>query len=251
MSQKFRFLVEGDSWHCLPKFSSRKGGLPFLVGGANSDISRALTGLGHNVVNLAHWGDTLQDIFDEKAYLTTLEATDAEVFLLCGGGNDLLAGGKIKNDLRLYDPHRRVSDYPKHSFYSTVQQCLDWYEKIFDEVRENPRSRHIPIICHGYAHPIPTLNGHWLGDPMRIMGIEREPLQAEIAKFMIDHYNRELSKLVRQHDMVHYVDLRPVVNASQWHDELHPRREAFEAAARKIVGSARRALRQSGRNRSS
>ncbi|MFZ1814442.1 MAG: hypothetical protein WBO55_19690 [Rhizobiaceae bacterium] len=231
MAKKLVVVCEGDSWHRLPDFPFKYVG----VGGSDFDIERGLKARGHSVHPLAYWGDTIQEIADRKDYLLALTAPAANLFLVDGGGNDLLKRGRLARHIKLYRKDRPIADYPKASFHQLLDKVMDAYKVIFDDVRKH--FPNMPTVCHGYDRPEPRANGEWLSNPMVHMGIVDRDLQKQIAGHLIDLLNERLSRLASKYSKVAHVDLRGVVNG-RWHDELHPRKAGFEDASALIEAQA-------------
>jgi hypothetical protein len=221
-------VVEGDSWERLPDWGPK--GLP-TVGGTNFDLSRALQARGHIIHNLAYWGDTIADIARAGDYVLALRHTKAPFLLLCGGGNDILGEGRLKTYLRLFAPEREPGDYILDTFYSDLRRVILHYVAILDRIAADPAIKNTKVIVHGYDYGRPMRLG-WIGEPMEFVGIgwDRPELQNGIVKILIDALNTELAALAAKRDKVIYVDFRNKVG-NRWHDELHPRREAFDDLA--------------------
>jgi hypothetical protein len=219
-----RIVVEGDSWERLPNFGPKS--LP-IVGGTGYDLSRALTDLGFAVENLAYWGDELADIVRIKDYMAALRQTKAKAFLLGGGGNDLLSGGRMANWVHLYTPGLSAAEHVKLDFHDALSRVMANYWIAMNDVVDAPELKDVHVFVHGYDYARPMKLG-WIGEPLARMGIDEfhEDLQTGIVKVMIDEFNRRLEKLASHYDRVHYVDFRNRVG-DRWHDELHPRKEAF------------------------
>jgi hypothetical protein len=221
-------VMEGDSWERLPEWGPK--GLP-IVGGTNFDLSRALQARGHTIHNLAYWGDTIADIARAGDYLMALRNTRAPFLLLGGGGNDILGGGRLKTYLRLFAPERRPRDYILDTFYTDLRRVILHYVAILDRIAADAAIRNTKVIVHGYDYARPMRLG-WIGEPLEFVGIgwDRPDLQNGIIKILIDALNTELAALAAKRNRVIYVDFRNKVG-NRWHDELHPRKEAFEELA--------------------
>ncbi len=229
-------VMEGDSWERLPNFGAKA--LP-IVGGTGSDLERALTAQGFEVENLAYWGDRLAEIVSKKDYLTALVDTGRKHFLLGGGGNDLLSEGRLAKYIRLYTPGMAAADYLKPLFWSDLARVLSDYDIAINDVAKTPGLDDVHIYVHGYDYARPMKLG-WLGQPFEQMGIDdfHSDLQNAIVKIMIDAFNDGLQALDAKYARVHWVDFRNMVG-NRWHDELHPRREAFTDLAAKMAATIR------------
>lgn len=230
MAKKFKALAEGDSWFHLPN-------LPFplpTIGSSDTDIVRELRKRGHDVSNIAHFGDTLTSIAKERGYIGGLKTRKYDVLLLCGSGNDLLGGGELYQYLRLYRKDRAIKDYFKASFHTKVRQMEFLYRQIIEDALDHSKNRNLKIISHGYDYAIPRPDGFWIGTPMQRQGIEKKKLQKRLVEVMIDDLYKMLKRLkARYPGQFDYANLRNTVNG-RWHDELHPRRKAFKDVARKV-----------------
>ena len=69
-----KVLAEGNSWFNLPDILMPKDAI---------DILRQT----HNVVSVAKWGDTVENMLAQKQYVQKLEAGTFRHFLFSGGGN--------------------------------------------------------------------------------------------------------------------------------------------------------------------
>ncbi|MEJ1157963.1 hypothetical protein [Prosthecomicrobium sp. N25] len=217
-------VIEGDSWERLPNFGAKS--LP-IVGGTGYDLGRGLEDLGYPVENIAYWGDTIAEIWRIKDYRRALRDTGAKHFLLGGGGNDLLGEGRLQTFLRLYEKGRKTEDYFKPGFYKALDDVMDTYKLILHDVYDRPEFRDVTVIVHGYDYAKPMKLG-WIGEPMAMQGIDEyhPKLQDALVKYMIDHFNERLADLRRYWPKLVHVDFRGMVKG-RWHDELHPRKEAF------------------------
>ena len=160
-----------------------------------------------------------------------LKSTKAKLFLLGGGGNDLLQNGNLSKLLELYDQDRPVKKYLKPEFKIALGRVISHYELCMSALKIHRLSR-VLVIVHGYDYAQPMDLG-WLGEPFHHMGIDELPLQSAIVKVLIDAFNTELRKFAKRHNNVIYVNLRNTVG-DRWHDELHPSTEAFTEIAAKI-----------------
>lgn len=232
-------IMEGDSWERLPDFGPKA--LP-IVGGSSWDLARGLGDFGFRVHNLAYWGDRIADIVSCKDYVAGLRQTGARALVLGGGGNDLLADGRLATYLRLYDRDLAVEDYLKPQFKIDLDKVMLDYEIALYDIAGDPDIAGTPVFVHGYDYARPMELG-WLGKPMTLMGIDplKDTLRAGIVKVMIDRFNNRLKRLEAQWDNLHYVDFRSMVG-DRWHDELHPEKAAFEDLAGYMAKKIRRVL---------
>lgn len=176
-------------------------------------------------------GDLLENMANKREYLRALRETGAEILLLSGGGNDLVAGGALASHLEEFDPDLLPEDYLLPSFHALLDDALMHYGRMFEQVQaEFP---HVSILCHGYDYPVPNRD-RWLGKPMERRGIRNRALQKAIAACMMDHFNRRLRRLARTMPNVTYIDCRGVVGDDRWHDGLHPTNAGYRDVAAKF-----------------
>ncbi|MHA7773592.1 hypothetical protein [Roseibium sp. M-1] len=238
MAKTFTALAEGDSWFNLPDFPI---GLP-IVGGTDTDLVRELQKRGHRIDSIAHFGDTLTDIASASDYVTALENTHYDAFLLCGSGNDLLGGGDMWKYLQIYHFDWSAEKHVKRSFEIKLLQMEMIYQEIIELALERSRNKKLRIVSHGYDYAIPQKRGYWLGEPMKRQGIVKAKLQQEIVRIMIDELYSMLNRLSRQYKKSFtYVDFRKTVG-KRWHDELHPRKAAFSDLAEKLETRVKKVL---------
>lgn len=199
-----RIVSEGDSWFQYP----------ILLDDVIDHLSEPFA-----VYSLGGAGHLLADMIDEDEFTDAVTREHPHVFLISGGGNDMVGGGKLRTMLHPYDPGRDPADYPNDRFGDFLTEIENLYRGLFGSLtRRFPTLR---ILCHGYDHAIPN-DGSWLGKPMQRVGIEDAALQREIVRVLIDSVNDRLSGLAAEFgEAVHHVDCRGIV-ADRWHDELHP-----------------------------
>jgi hypothetical protein len=95
--------------------------------------------------------------------------------------------------------------------------------------------RTVPIVLHGYAHPVPDGRGAfgqgWLRPAFRQRGYDKQPFNAEVMALLIDRLNAMQLDVIAQHPAefghVRHVDLRAVLGSGpnyrdDWQNELHP-----------------------------
>jgi hypothetical protein len=96
--------------------------------------------------------------------------------------------------------------------------------------RDFPRIR---LIAHGYDYPR-SMNDKWIGIPMQRRRIPAGTTQRAVIKILLDMYNTTLQSTLAGFSNASYVDLRNVVPANEWEDELHPNDDGFRRVAAKI-----------------
>ncbi|MGI9417937.1 MAG: caspase family protein [Geminicoccaceae bacterium] len=218
-------VSEGDSWFQYP----------ILL----DDVIDHLL-VDYPIMSLGAAGDTLQRMFKRDEFTRDVERYDADILLLSGAGNDLLAGGDLSRHLRPFDSTLSPAAHLLPTFDGMVDVAVQTYDQIFRQLEQ--RFPGLAVICHGYDRPIPRKKGKWLGKPMISQGIKDTAYQQGIAAEMIDRFNAALTAAAIPFANVTYIDARGVVTDSRWHDELHPTdggygdvaalfKDAIEAAA--------------------
>jgi hypothetical protein len=84
--ETIKIVAEGDSWFRLPEIPGIFL-LPRMFPKATA--SQLQRRPGFNVKNIAHWGDTLNQMYQRKEYLNAIDSFQPQYFLLSAGGNDL------------------------------------------------------------------------------------------------------------------------------------------------------------------
>lgn len=209
-----RIVSEGDSWFQYP----------ILLDDVIDNLSET-----YAIYSLGGAGHLLADMVAEDELTAAIADERPDVFLLSGGGNDLLGEGMLKNLLHPFQAGRPARNYLNQRFEQELDQLETLYEGVFTRLtRRFPR---LKILCHGYDHAIPN-KGRWLGRPMQSLKITDRKLQAEIVSVLIDRFNTMLQKLAGSFPgAVHYVDCRGLVGTNRWDDELHPTNAGFQMVA--------------------
>lgn len=211
---RVKVLAEGDSWFNLPDLLMPRDAIDFLR-------------RSHDVLNLAMWGDTVENMLEEKQYVRMLEPENFRHFLFSGGGNDVL--GSVAKYVKPRTPGdndpANAPDYVKPAFAAKVKTIIADYEELADDVQKARGSRTV-LYIHGYADAIPRPNGRYLGRPLTALGFDPSdvgPLAAAIVAHMVGMFNMALQAFAAARANIVYVDLRPRVTARDWHtDEIHP-----------------------------
>jgi Caspase domain len=210
-------VSEGDSWFQYP----------FVLSDVIDHLSRDFA-----ILSLGAAGDTLENMIAEAEFLEPIGHYKASVFLISGGGNDLVGDGFLAEHLRDFDETLAPADYLLASFGELVATAIRQYDRIFRMVEKAYPA--VNVFCHGYDRPVPRAKGKWLGAPMEKRGIVKLELQQAIAGLMIDRFNIELARLANTFGKVTYVDCRGVVTDKRWYDELHAINEGFGDVAAKF-----------------
>jgi lysophospholipase L1-like esterase len=241
-------VAEGDSWFDYPWH----------------DVLRMLEDHhGYDVESVAHKGDSVESM----AYSGQLEEFTRLIerllrqrvlpraILLSGGGNDV-AGAEFRVLLN----HVRSARAGLNE--QVVRGVID--ERVFDAyvtiltgvtmVCRQRTGRPIPIIIHGYGHPVPDgrgvlggwgpLPGPWLQPGFRDKGFSTPDACLEIAAALIDRFNAMLQRVaaLKEFSHVRYVDVRDRLSnradyKTWWANELHPTRRGFAAVADRLAAA--------------
>lgn len=212
-----RIVSEGDSWFQYPVLL--KDTIDYLMEP-------------YAIYSLGAAGDLLKNMADKQEYVSAIRETGADILLLSGGGNDLVAGGALASHLEEFDPDLMAEDYLLPSFQALLDDALKHYSRMFTQVHQ--LFPHVSILCHGYDYPVPNKD-RWLGKPMEQRGIRDRSLQKAIARCMMDQFNRRLRRAAKAMPNVTYINCRTVVGDSRWHDGLHPNNAGYADVARKFV----------------
>jgi len=237
-------LAEGDSW-----FDYR--GKDILSRLENEHL--------YDVKSVAHMGDCVEDMaysdgqYEEfAARLVKLlgEGKVPRAILLSGGGNDI-AGDEFAILLN----HAASSLPPLNE--SIVNGVIDIrlreaYVKILSGltgVAKTYLGKPLPIVIHGYDHPLPDgrgfLGGWWaLPGPWLKPGFERKgykdfPTNTKLVADLIDRFNTMLASVsaIPAFSHVHYLDLRGTLKQDKklWANELHPSDTGFDMVSQKFA----------------
>ena len=190
----------------------------------------------YQLLSLGAAGDLLVDMYSHGEYLNAIEREQADAFLLSGGGNDMLHGGRLREFLRPYqagmDPRDLLDPQPWNAFRMQIEGT---YRNIFDSlVYRFPQLR---ILCHGYDYALPRDGGPWLGQPLADRNVPRD-LWNDVVRVLIDEFNSIISRLAEDYyHRVFHVDCRTTVGGTlnSWHDELHPKDTGYRRAAEKFI----------------
>lgn len=216
-----RLISEGDSWFQHPH--------PKVL-----DIIDQLMNH-YPIYSMGAAGDTLRNMFYEGEFVRAMRYEKPRIFLLSGGGNDILGSqfreflvDTFTNATPGSDPHR----FLKSSFTGELESIGKVYTRVFKKLKDAP----IDLVVHGYDYVIPwnTPDKGWLGRYMLEKHIDNADDRAAIIRFMIDGFNDMLRETASSYTNVHYIDLRNTVRNDQWYDEIHPTSEGYQDVALKF-----------------
>jgi hypothetical protein len=152
------------------------------------------------------------------------------------GGNDLLGGGALADVLVKGKPSSPAS-YLGKRLTEKLTEVIGLYREVVDFIRTvRPNTR---IIVHGYDHAIPQAGGRWLTRPMTAAGVPNDAaLRRAIVATIVDRWYDRLEALRKSRARnVKVLDMRGIVGATDWYDELHPSDAGFRRVAAKFEGA--------------
>ena len=241
-------VAEGDSWFDYPM----------------TDVLRVLEDMfGYDVDSVAHKGDRVEEMAYTGGQLEELTRAIEKLLrrgvvpraiLLSGGGNDI-AGKEFGMLLN----HRQspVPGFNARVLAGVFEERIKLaYISILQAVTrlcQAKTGRAIPIVLHGYDHPVPDgrgflggwwfLPGPWLEPGFREKGYTDLGERITLAAQLIDQFNVTLASIVTLPEFAHvrYVDLRgtlsnAVANYEEfWANELHPTEKGFALVADRLA----------------
>lgn len=213
-----KIVSEGDSWFQYPLLLR--------------DVIDQLFPGKYAVFSLGAAGDWLSNMVAKDEYTKVIREENPDIFLISGGGNDLVGDERLASLLYPYEPSKNAADYPNDKFAAFLEDITSLYRNVFSDLRAD--FSNLKFICHGYDYVIPD-NGKWLGKPMKKIGITDTQLQEDIMRVVIDRLNEALRQVVHETPGAVHIDCRGVVSRNEWDDELHPENSGFENVAAKFV----------------
>lgn len=260
-------MTIGDSWLCD-------------IDGFN-DLASALRKLGYSFVGgdyAASPGMRLAQMADGdylarvKEFLLSPGANPPKALLLGGGGNDVVTPDLLANPPKPAPLFRLLarSTEPEPLVEAEVHQFVEielrgYFQQIINEVRSVTS---IPILIHGYDHPIPDgrplldPDGHVFAGPwiqpifaQRGYDIPAFPTGSadltrarEVTRSLIDRLNNVIAGFADGHRQIYHVNLTgrlaasfgdPANYASLWDNELHANAAGFDVLAAVVAAKLR------------
>jgi lysophospholipase L1-like esterase len=215
-----RIISEGDSWFQHPH--------PKVL-----DIVDQLSNH-YPVYCIGAAGDTVRNMFYEGEFLQAMKDESPKIFLISGGGNDIL-GDSFRNYLNdawdAGEPGKLPERFLKENFQRELESIGNIYRVLFEKLKDKP----IDVIVHGYDYVIPldVNDKGWVGRYMIEKRIENKADRRAVINYMMDRFNEKLSSIASEYPNVHYIDLRKTVRDDQWFDEIHPTSDGFQDLALK------------------
>lgn len=239
-------IAEGDSWFDYPFFDT---------------LERLEDSFNFEIESVAHKGDTVESMAYDASQTATLgrlfdklggQNVQPRAILLSGGGNDI-AGDEFAIML-----NHAASGLPplndqvaegiigmrlKSAMVSVISGVTALSRHYFKRV--------VPIVIHGYGHPVPDgrgylggawiLPGPWLKPGFIQKGYPDLATNAGLVADLLDRFNAMLETIPSTPGLGHvnYLNLRKVLNSDpvgtgykkSWDNELHPTKPGFELVA--------------------
>ncbi len=222
-----RFVAEGDSWFQHP-----------LLTDIIDQIGRY-----YPVYCLSEAGDTIRNYLKEGQYLQAINEVDPAVFLISGGGNDILGESMVKflhKGFEEAEEGKRPARFFTAAFKDELESVIEMYRTIFLDLQK--RKPGMKVFVHGYDYPHPQASGSkkrsWIGQYLDGCDICREGDRHAAVRYMMDEFNKRLKALTEEpefKEQVEYIDLRKTVKDNQWDDEIHPTDEGYQDVSLKFL----------------
>jgi hypothetical protein len=202
----------------------------------------------------AERGRQLYDLLVLIKKLSPANKKAVKAVLISGGGNDVVADrdvfAKLLNPARPRQPP--INDTTFDQIVNTdLRAVLAEVLSATTEISKLYIGRAVPILIHGYAHPVPDDRGGglgaWLRPVLENMGYADLGAGTAIMADLIDRLNLMQTRLLADNAVafahVTHVDLRPALNntlagiayRTDWQNELHPTiPEGFIKVAEKL-----------------
>ena len=273
---RIRLVALGDSWFAFP--------LPLLAGTRNI-VDAISTRQPTVAIDLAAIGDTAENMAkgDRFAqYRRVLaggggeEAIGVAAILVSAGGNDLverigdLVGTVTRTVQRearaahtdaadpdvLAEAYRQVMDALASRAAGDIYDDVIAHLQALIGARAGGANEAAPLVLHGYCHvtprdapaiDFPIRIGPWIWKKLAPLGYSQAQ-QQEIARNVIDEFNRRLGLLHDDGRGIHVLDLRalqadgtlPMARPTDleptrwWHDEIHLNTAGWELVAQRL-----------------
>ncbi|MFC5412359.1 caspase family protein [Larkinella bovis] len=220
---RVRLVSEGDSWFQHP-----------LVTDTIDHLSRAFA-----IYCVAAAGDTLRNYQKTGEYLNAIDEQNPALFLISGGGNDIL-GEQFRfflndNPDLSEAPGQNPGRFLNAKLSAELDTLRDIYKAMFGHLQVHKPKLHILVHGYDYVIPLSVTNKGWLGRYMIEKGIHRHEDRFAIIRFILDEFNKRLKAVASGFSNVSYINVRNTVRADQWYDEIHPNADGFQQVAMKFM----------------
>ena len=253
-------IAEGDSWFAYPGLDvlgALEGGIA-LSGSAFYKVYSSASP-GDTVESMAYDGDQLEGFAHEfRKVADAGKQAEVKAIVLSGGGNDiagrqfhvLLNHSRASGTTELDGP---VADAFVDRIGRSLESLIGTSVRFADQIlgRQN-----VPIIVHGYAHPVPDgrpfgigwpLPGPWLEPGFTAKGYPHATIaelerNTRVMADLIARFNKRVASIpnnLRGRADVRYVDVSAALSnvvpgdvyKRDWSNELHPTNDGFKRVA--------------------
>jgi len=241
-------LAEGDSWFEYPLF------ITDIIDHLNKSKNK------YAINSLAYGGDWMANILYEQEYIEKLSLLNPDVFLISGGGNDIVGGYRLAQLLNRRKDIPAIIEADLNSgqgkiqfaevcfnkeFFGLIKLFKLQYMLLFESLKAGKEKfKNLKIITQGYDYAIPsskigpglkkslinkfTHNGIWLETPLLLRGYTNNKERNAVVYGMIHFFNEMLIEVGSRYENVYHIDSRGAVNPKKgWFDELHPKSKEF------------------------
>ncbi|CAA9892043.1 conserved hypothetical protein [Candidatus Methylobacter favarea] len=241
-------VAEGDSWFDYPFHDI----LRILEDDYGYEVE-AVAHKGDSIEEMAYGGGQLEELTRHIEKILRRGMTSPLAILLSGGGNDI-AGNEFGVLLNHMDSAAAglntkivegIIDERIRYAYITLISAIT-------EVCMHKLGKALPILIHGYDHPVPDgrgfwggfklLPGPWLEPGFRKKGFDKLTERILLAEELIDRLNAMLEEVASlgRFSHVHYIDLRNTLSnggdyQDLWENELHPSKAGFERVTKRFA----------------
>jgi lysophospholipase L1-like esterase len=232
-------IAQGDSWFDYP--------LHDVLKMLNDEHA-------YEIESVAHAGDRIENmaynVAELDGFVRVLEKTlrrgvVPRAILLSGGGNDI-AGVEFGMMLNHAGSSLPITndDVVNGVLGKRIPAAYVAIITRLNETCSHYLTTPLPILMHGYAHPVPDGRGfsvfgwHWgFPGPWLKPGFDEKELENRRANTaamqeLIDRFNDVIAGVAAQFTNAHYLDLRPLLTngpkyRNDWDNELHPTEAGF------------------------
>ncbi|GAA4271506.1 caspase family protein [Aquimarina gracilis] len=216
-------VAEGDSWFLFP----------FLVKDTLDYVMEK-----YPLRSLAAAGDEIQNYRKSGQLLKEIKKVRPKYVLISGGGNDII-GPEIVNILKEgMPPGLEPAKYLNEAYVQKTKDIESTYNYFFNRIYEFDFVEQ--VFVHGYDyvradHNSETIKNGWVNRYLIQKGITNLEDRTKVLTYLIDEFNELLSNLTARHKNATYLNMRSLVEKTEWHDEIHPNDEGFAKVAGRFI----------------